>query len=653
MKPADVVENLARLATNHRWTWRAQTRRLLSSLPTSEQGLHPVAAVGRLSDTDIEQLSSSADWLALLAEEAESLSELLAETIDPDIVYFSPEYAIDELIPQYSGGLGILAGDHLKAASDAGVSLGGVGLFYRQGFFRQSLNGDGQAERYELHHPTEFGATDTGVTVSVPMAHGDVVARVWRLEVGRSPLLLLDTEVAGNSPDDVAICDRLYGSDRSHRLRQELLLGVGGARAVVAVGWKPRVVHLNEGHAGFVVLPLIDEALKTGRDLDSASAEVREKIVFTTHTPVPAGIERFKRELVEPHLAIWADRWSVPVESVLALGADPVGGTGVFNMTALCLRHARAANGVSRLHGSVSRRLFADMAGGDRIGFVTNGVHARSWVHPDLQDLFDQGLGTAWSDGDREAWIRAESIDARDIVRARAANSRPLAALVERRTGHPIDPDAMLVGFARRFAPYKRATLLLRQEERLLELLQSTDRPVQLLYAGKAHPADTAGKELLAELLRFSRRPEVAGRLVFVPGYDMEVARAMVAGCDVWLNTPIRLREASGTSGEKVALNGGLNCSVLDGWWAEMFDGANGWEISSSDAVDPDERDEADAASAMDVLFDIAEEYFESFDSRFIERIRYGWMTLGPQITAARMVRDYQDQMYGPALSRV
>jgi starch phosphorylase len=637
---------LERLAANHRWTWRTVSQRVLGRLPTAAPRLHPVAAVRRLDESALEALAADERWVADLRGELQGLDALVSGRPDPDVAYFSPEFAVTELMPQYSGGLGILAGDHLKSASDLGLSLVGVGLFYHHGFFRQIIKGGGQSELYERHDPVEFGCADTGLTVSVPMTSGEVYARVWSLDVGASRLLLLDTDVPENSPEDVAICDRLYGSERPARLRQELLLGVGGMRAVRAMGWDPSVVHLNEGHAGFVVLPMLDEELEGESNLTAATARVKSRIVFTTHTPVPAGIELFDRSLVEPYLAAWAERWGVGVESLLELAADPSAGTALFNMTALCLRHSRAANGVSRLHGEVSRELFRAIPGGDAIGSITNGVHARSWTHPELQHLFDRHLGPGWSDGDAGAWRRAADVPSDELLRARAAASGLLADVMEQRTGLTLDRDALVVGFARRFAPYKRATLLLAHVERLLELLGDRERPVQMVFAGKAHPADDRGKALLADLVQFSRRPEVSGRFVFVPGYDMEVARAMLAGSDVWLNTPVRGREASGTSGEKAVLNGGLNCSILDGWWAEMYDGRNGWKIDTSTAADEAERDRQESANALAALEEIRAVFFDSYDEVFVERIKHGWVDLGPKITAARMVAEYRDRMY-------
>ena len=646
-----VSDALARVAANHHWTWRRSAVALLSALPTAGPRVHPVAAVKALGSDDLSRLSDDRAFVAGLAAEVAVLDDLGAPP-PPEVVYLSPEFALSELIPQYSGGLGVLAGDHLKAASDLDVPLAGIGLFYHHGFFRQSVTGGRQVELYERHDPLEFGCEDTGVVVEVPMASRSVLARVWRLMVGRSTLLLLDTDVSKNHPEDVAICDRLYGADRELRLRQELLLGVGGMRAVAALGWSPRVVHLNEGHAGFALLELIDAVMSPDLTLTEAARTASERIVFTTHTPVPAGIEVFDRHVVEPHLAVWARSWGVSVDAVLELGRDPSAGLDEFNMTAMCLRHCRAANGVSELHGAVSRSLFAGVEGGDRIGFVTNGVHARTWTDHALGGLFDEVLGSSWSDGDPAAWARSDRISDSQISTARRAARAGLEAIVGERTGHALDPDALIIGFARRFAPYKRATLLLRDRDRLLALLHDPDRPAHLVFSGKAHPADTQGKALLEEVVGFSRSAGGKGRLIFVPGYDMAVGRAIVAASDLWLNTPVRPREASGTSGEKVVLNGGLNCSVLDGWWAEMYDGRNGFEIASSPAADPQRRDAEDATSAFGALEDAVAEYFG--DRRaFNERIRYAWMTLGPRVTAARMVREYLDTIYGTELTRL
>jgi starch phosphorylase len=642
-------EALHRLAANHRWTWAPSCRHLLFSLPGAEPDRHPVRVVSDLSPDQLDGLLEDGELGERVAAELADLDRALADRVTPEIAYCSPEFGIDALVPQYSGGLGVLAGDHLKAASDQGLPLAGVGLFYHHGYFDQEITEGGQTESYPTVDPADVGAVPTGVVVRIPLPGREVAARVWRIDVGRIPLLVLDTDLADNSEEDRRIGDCLYGGDRRHRLDQEMVLGVGGARALAALEWEVPVHHLNEGHAGFIVLELIDRVIDDG-DLGSAIERVRPGLVFTTHTPVPAGIDCFHRELTLPYLEPWARRWGIPVEEIWALGQDPAD-EGIFNMAVLTLRLASHANGVSRLHGEVSRDLFAGVGIGDEITSITNGVHARTWVAPVIQEMFDEVLGTTWADGDPEAWDRVSDIDDERLGAARSGASRRLAGLVAASTGHGVDPDALMVGFARRFAPYKRATLLLRDPERLRQMLEDEDRPVHFVFAGKAHPEDSLGKALVAEIVGYAVSPSANQRFSFVPGYDMAIARTLVEGCDVWLNNPIRPREASGTSGEKAALNGGLNCSILDGWWAEMFDGGNGWAIPASEEEDEGLRDAAEAAAMLDTLGSILEMY-HSDRSAFQGRIRHAWRTLGPSVTAARMVREYASDVYGPALER-
>ena len=581
--------------------------------------------------------------------ELAGLDELVAQPLDPQVAYCSPEFGITASLPQYAGGLGILAGDHLKAASDLGAPLAGVGLFYRQGVFRQIIEGTQQEEIYRAMDPESIGATDTGVMVEVPFPGRQVFARVWRIDVGRVPLILLDTDVESNLEGDREITDRLYIGFRRHRIEQEMILGVGGARALEALRWPIKIHHLNEGHAGFVVLELIDRVIENG-DVAGALERVKPGLIFTTHTPVPAGIDRFDAEVIVPYLECWTGRWDVPLADIWSLGEDP-DDPDKFNMAAFCLRTCGGANGVSELHGEVSRQLFAGIGLGDRIEAVTNGVHARTWTAPQFQSIFDHTLGPSWADGDSEAWDLVDGIDDASLDRARGQSSSLLADLVRDRTGVELRPDELIIGFARRFAPYKRATPLLRHPDRLFALLSDEERPVRLVFAGKAHPSDDEGKELISQVVELSGSPQANGRVIFIPDYDMDIAQALVQGCDIWLNHPIRPREASGTSGEKAVLNGGLNCSILDGWWAEMFDGENGWGIPASAESDPDARDEEEAGWILDALNAIADEYYTSRPD-FYARIRHAWRTLGPRVTAARMLRDYRDRWYLPALER-
>jgi starch phosphorylase len=411
------------------------------------------------------------------------------------------------------------------------------------------------------------------------------------------------------------------------------------------MGWDIELHHLNEGHAGFIVLELIDR-INGDTALEDARARVREGLVFTTHTPVPAGIDRFHAETIRPYLDVWATRWDVSVEDLWEMGADPDDVT-MFNMAALCLRSARAANGVSELHGQVSRKLFAGVGIGDDIGFVTNGVHARTWTAPHTQTLFDEALGNSWSIGDESAWAGVAAIDDDALAANRRHSSQVLAEMVADKTGGLVDPDALIIGFARRFAPYKRASLFLKRPDLLEAIMHDDHRPVHFVFAGKAHPSDHTGKGLVADLVDATGVDLCNGRLTFIPDYEMDIALAMVQGADIWLNNPIRPREASGTSGEKAVLNGSLNCSILDGWWAEMYDGRNGWEIAPSPSPDDETRDLEEATTMLETLARIAAEYHES-PSIFLGRVRHSWVSLGARVTSARMLRDYGERLYRP-----
>lgn len=639
MNPADMNADLKHLAANYRWTWSARTREMLESLPGSGPATHPSRVVSQLTEAQLETLAGDAEFSAQVAEEA----SLLPDPVSPTIAYCSPEFGLSALLPQYAGGLGVLAGDHLKSASDLGTPLVGVGLLYREGVFRQEIADGRQTERYDEIVPEEVGALDTGRVLAIPFPGRDVHARVWQLDVGRIPLLLLDTDVEPNSDEDRKITDRLYSGSRLHRVEQEMVLGVGGARALASMGWDIEVHHLNEGHAGFIVLELLDR-ICADVGLEAARDRVRPGLVFTTHTPVPAGIDRFESEMVLPYLEPWAKSWGVPVEAIWELGQDPAD-SGLFNMAALCLRSARTANGVSELHGEVSRKLFAGVGIGDEITHVTNGVHARTWTGVHTQTLFDATLGTGWAEGHSEAWERVSQIDDEQLTESRRRSSLLLADLIRERTGDVIDPDALIIGFARRFAPYKRATLFLRRPDLLEGILADDHRPAHFVFSGKAHPSDETGKGLVADLVSAKTSEVVNGRLTFIPDYEMDVAFALVQGSDIWLNNPIRPREASGTSGEKAALNGVLNCSILDGWWAEMYDGHNGWEIKPSPSEDEEARDHEEATTMLETIASIVNEYHGS-RSLFQGRIRHAWTTLGPKVTAARMVRDYEDRIY-------
>ena len=600
------------------------------------------------------------------------------------IAYLSPEFGLTELVPQYSGGLGVLAGDHLKAASDLGVPIVGVGLFYRGGYFRQSFSAEGaQQEHYpELHArdlPLQPAKTASGADARIELAYpGEIVhARILQAQIGRVLLLLLDTDVPENGSRGRAVTDRLYGGDNEHRLRQEILLGVGGIRALAACGIETEVVHTNEGHAGFQAFERVRVLVEAGAALVDAFAMVRETTVFTTHTPVPAGIDRFPRELMARYFGDTGLAIGLPIDDLLGLGAE-VGGDGkVFNMAVLGMRMAARRNGVSRLHGRVSRAMFAGLWPGTPtesvpIGHITNGVHAGTWVGPEWDSLLTRHLGPRYGtdpvdwDGvhevaDDEVWKAMSDGRARLVAAAR----RRLRAAAAERGDDPaatawietvLDPDALTIGFARRVPTYKRLTLILRERERLTRLLRSKDRPVQLVIAGKSHPADQPGKALIRELATFALDPAVRGRIVMLPNYGMELAALMVAGVDVWLNNPLRPYEACGTSGMKAALNGVLNLSILDGWWDEMYDGRNGWAIPSAEAEDddPDARDAFEASALLDLLEDdVVPLYYNRPDGvlpeGWIARVKHSVAALGPQVLASRMVRDYCEHLYLPA----
>lgn len=639
-------------ATNYSWTWDRLTQSLFERFPEATRRLHPIQRIRAFTDADYDRFLADGDFIDA-AIGAVARMPVPDRSPSAEIAYFSPEFGITEKLPQYSGGLGILAGDHLKAASDIDLPLVAVGVFYRDGFFHQSVAGGQQREHYERTDPRSLGLEQMPVIVDIVMDDRVVKARVWRADVGRTKLYLLDTDLDLNDEAGRMVSDRLYSGDREHRIRQELLMGVGGVRALRQLGYEPGVFHLNEGHAGFLALELIGEEVDKGLSLDAAIKAVRSQIVFTTHTPVPAGIDRFPHDLMERYLGVWSDRYGVSIGELLELAHMP-GEDDTFNMAAFCLRLAGRSNGVSKLHGEVSREMFAGVPGGSGITSVTNGVHAATWVCSELQVEFDKAMGDAWAGGDTDAWSGVDSIPDDRLRSIRRGGKQALIDLAQSRAGrrNELDPDVLTIGFARRFASYKRADLLLRDMDSLDALLNNDQRPVQFVFAGKAHPADEQGKAILHRVVSFASSAASRGRFVFIPDYEMAVAKAMYAGCDVWLNTPIRPKEACGTSGEKAALNGVLNLSILDGWWEECFDGRNGWRIESSDAIDPDERDIETSAGLHSILRDDVVPLFYDGGSgpsaAWLSMVRHNWKTLGPFVNANRMVREYDERLYRP-----
>jgi starch phosphorylase len=700
----DELTALGTIVANLRWSWHADSLDLLEAVdPELWQscGHDPGRMLGEVSPERFAQLARDRKFLRRLEDVADDLQEYLtqprwyqqaaknaaaagAPPMPESIGYFSPEFGITEVLPQYSGGLGILAGDHLKSASDLGVPIIGVGLLYGAGYFRQSLSRDGwQLEQYPSLDPQGLpitaleNADGTPARVAIALPEGRTLhAQIWVAQVGRVPLLLLDSDIEENDADARQVTDRLYGGGKEHRLQQELLLGVGGVRAIraycAATGTPaPAVFHTNEGHAGFLGVERIRELVEGyGLDFDPALQAVRAGTVFTTHTPVPAGIDRFERTMVAAHLT---GMTALPAERVLDLGAeeDPA----IFNMAHMGLRLGQRANGVSLLHGRVSREMFAQLWPGFDVAdvpitSVTNGVHAPTWTAREIVEIGEREVGLE-SVPEGADWLAVDKVSDAELWRVRGVLRERLVAEIRRRvhasslqrglseaelgwTASAFDPDVLTMGFARRVPSYKRLTLMLRDPERLKALLLDPERPVQIVIAGKSHPADDGGKQLIAQMVRFADDPEVRHRITFLPDYDIGMARYLYWGVDVWLNNPLRPLEACGTSGMKAALNGALNLSIRDGWWDEWFDGENGWAIPSAEGLsDPDRRDDLEAQALYDLIEkNVAPRFYDrqaGVPTRWVQMVRHTLKTLGPRVLADRMVREYVQRLYVPA----
>jgi starch phosphorylase len=715
------IRPLARLATNLRWSWHRPTRELFEGLNPriwAESNHDPVSFLGLVSREELQRLAADMDVVGRIHAAAEDLDryleqprwyQSLGDGAPSRIAYFSPEFGITEVLPQYSGGLGILAGDHLKAASDLGVPLIGVGLLYQAGYFKQSLSRDAwQQETYPVLDPDGLPLTllreaspdgnGKPIQISLPLPHGRrLLAHVWRADVGRVPLLLLDSNVPGNDDAARGITDRLYGGGGDHRLQQELLLGMGGVKALRAFQKltgcpAPEVFHTNEGHAGFLGVERIQEMMSAEEPLtwEEALAAGRASTVFTTHTPVPAGIDRFETSQIQ-HFFDAGLAPDVPVAKILDLGRESYadGNPFVFNMAVMGLRLAQRANGVAKLHGVVSRGMFSALwPGFDHsevpITSVTNGVHVPTWVDPRVSKLAREQFGSeaesqgrwdlAYNVSDEDVWALRREMrvslveDVRRRLRA-AWKKRGAADAELAWTDSVLDPDILTIGFARRVPTYKRLTLMLREPERLKALLLHKTHPIQLVIAGKSHPADDAGKKMIQDLVRFTDDPQVRHRIAFLPNYDIAMARTLFPGCDVWLNNPLRPLEACGTSGMKAALNGSLNLSVLDGWWDEMYDGENGWAIpTANNDASPEERDDIEAAALYELLEkQVAPRFYgltvaddagaagpsqsgpQKVPTHWVSMIKHTISHLGPAVSADRMLKDYVNVLYRPA----
>jgi starch phosphorylase len=701
-EPASIPERLRRLpelASDLWWTWNPQARQVFRRLdyPLWRQTAHnPVLMLRLVSAEMLSKAIANAEFLAAYDAALEALDRARSahdtwwRQRNPNggvIAYFSAEFALHQSLPIYAGGLGVLAGDHCKEASDLGIPLIGVGFMYPQGYFHQTVSAEGwQQEIYERLNwtdaPIEPAVTPDGrpCIIPVPLGNRSVLVSVWTVRLGRVTLYLLDTDLPENAPWDRELTARLYGGDRETRIQQEIVLGIGGVRALKAMGSEPAVWHLNEGHAAFVVLQRIRDLIETGEGFESALEEVRRTTIFTTHTPVPAGHDAFPFNLVETHLSGAWGTLGACRDAFLALGHHDNGSGPLFNMTALALRTASFVNGVSQLHGRVTREMWGPIwpgvADDDRpVRAITNGIHVPTWLSAELAALFDEYLPQGWRDrhDDPALWQTVYQIPDEKLWEIRQALRTYLSAFIRERArrrwkeehataarvvaaGTLLDPNALTIGFARRFTGYKRPELIFHNPERLVRILTAARQPVQIVFAGKAHPADETGKHHLQQVYRRAVDPMFGGRVAFVDDYDLHVAHFLVQGCDVWLNNPRKPLEASGTSGMKASINGVPHLSIGDGWWAEGFAGNNGWLIDGrAETADQDAVDAADAEALYRLLEEVVVPTFYDRDGQGIPRrwlaiVREAIVSVTPRFSARRMVKQYADAMYSRAM---
>jgi glycogen phosphorylase len=696
----DLYDKLMALARNLWWSWHPEVVNLFRDLdPVRWRQIdhNPIALLAEMNAEQVAERASEMVLYTRINQAYRRLKEYMGNTRTTwgareagvlgamPVAYFSAEFGLHESVPIYSGGLGVLSGDHIKSASGLGVPLVAIGLFYDQGYFKQHLNDEGwQLEEYldtkVENLPMEPARDPKGrpITVEIETLHGRLLAKVWLMYVGRINLYLLDCDVEGNSPEDRELTSRLYGGDLRTRIRQELVLGVGGVKALRMLGIKPGVYHLNEGHSAFAPLEVIRQRMQDdGMSFDESLRETAAHTVFTTHTPVPAGHDRFDGPLLEEHLGPLRQQLGISYEQLMGLGrVEPQNEHESFCMTVIGLKLSRRANAVSSLHGYISRRMWAHLwpwrvEEEIPIGHITNGVHIPTWLAYPMVQLYDKVLGTEWHTrmGEPDIWHKIYDVDPGELWETHNALKSRLLEFVRRRVSRQsrrrnedpavieaartiLDPNALTIGFARRFATYKRADLFLRNFDVMAELIDDVNRPVQFVFAGKAHPADEPGKRLIQRIANLRHDPRFAGRVVFIEDYDINVARHMVQGVDVWLNNPRRPLEASGTSGQKAVLNGGLNCSVLDGWWAEAYNGMNGFSIGNgaSHAI-VETNDDRDGKDLLRVLADEVIPLFYQRDAdglpqQWIERMTNSIATLAPRFSAHRMVVDYVQKAY-------
>jgi starch phosphorylase len=698
------IARLEDLAIDLWWSWHPEARTVFRRLDYAlwrATAHNPVRMLWLIPRAKLEAAAIDPEFLAIYDRAIQALDDARAarntwwshqpsHVTAQSIAYFSAEFALHQSLPIYAGGLGVLAGDHCKEAGDLGVPLIGVGFMYPQGYFHQHVSAEGwQEESYERLNwadaPIEPATTADGkpCVTAVPLDDRSVLVAVWLVRMGRVKLYLLDTDLEENAPWDRELSARLYGGDRETRVQQEIILGIGGVRALRALGSEPAVYHLNEGHAAFVVLQRIRELTERGSSFDQALEEIRQTTIFTTHTPVPAGHDAFPFHLVEKHLAGGWGSLGPHRDRFLALGSYDVGAGPQFNMTALALRSAAKVNAVSQLHGEVTRAMWTNMWPGvpeaaRPVTSVTNGVHVPTWIASEIAELFARYLGADWLERHDEPtlWDAVLAIPDQELWDARQSLRRYLFAFVRERArqrwmeervgiarvvaaGPLLEPAALTIGFARRFAGYKRPELIFHDPARLARILNAEGRPVQIIFAGKSHPADDIGKHHLQRVYRHALDPLFGGRVAFVDDYDLHVAHFLVQGCDVWLNNPRKPLEASGTSGMKAAINGVPHLSIGDGWWAEGFTGTNGWTIDGG--VAGDNRDDAvDAADANALYRLLEEEVVPAFYDRDAAEVPRRWLatvkesirTVAPRFSARRMVKEYVERMYAPAISR-
>ena len=702
------ISRLVEIAYNLWWTWHPEAQELFRRIDARlwEDIYHnPVLFLGQVRQAALDDVAKDPDFIRVYHDTLTTFDayqvfdqtwfkQTYGDKIDKPIAYFSAEFGLHECLPIYSGGLGILSGDHTKEASDLGLPFVGVGFLYPQGYFKQVItpNGDQEAIYVKVRFteaPARPAFTAEGkevvVSVSLP-ARGNlpdrqVYAKVYQIQVGNVPLYLMDTDIHPNALEDRELSARLYGGDDEMRLAQEMMLGIGGVRALRALGLEPAVFHMNEGHSAFLVLERARELVESGLNFAEAAEIVRKSSVFTTHTPVPAGHDTFPFHMMDRYFPQWHEYLKISREEFLNLARQDQNWGPTFSMTVLALKMSGRHNGVSKLHGEVSRKMWSWLWPDKKIEdipitHVTNGIHTETWLAPELKALFDQHLGKSWVhrlddpamwDGvqhipDEILWEAMNRMRARLVDFVRQRTRRRLIRLGQ----HPneiqatvdlLNPKALTIGFARRFATYKRATLLFHDTERLKRIINNPTRPVQFVFAGKAHPRDEPGKNFIREVYHRSYEAGLAGHLIFVEDYDMNVARHLVTGVDVWQNTPRRPHEASGTSGQKAGLNGTLNFSVLDGWWVEGYNGRNGWAIGDVEAEYESEeaRNHADAMALYEILEDQIVPAFYERDLRGIPRkwlkmVKESIRTVGPQFSMTRMIKEYTTQLYVPSM---